>query len=89
MTEEIQKELNGLLDEDGRVKVWPKKQSRKSAVLVYLATKFEDNRIYTEKEVNAILNDWHLFNDYFILRRSLIEARLLTRDHYGKEYRKA
>jgi len=82
------KELSGLLDEDGKVKAWPKKQARKSAVLAYLATKFEDNRSYTEKEVNTILDNWHLFNDYFILRRGLIEAHLLSRDIYGREYRK-
>ena len=85
MTNEL---LKNCLDEEGRVTVWPKKHARKEAVLHYLAEKLEEDRVYTEKEVNTLLDQWHTFNDYFLLRRSLIEARLLTRDAYGKEYRK-
>ena len=85
MTNEL---LKNCLNDEGRVTVWPKKHARKDAVLHYLAEKFEENRVYTEKEVNALLNQWHTFNDYFLLRRSLIEAHLLTRDAYGREYRK-
>ena len=84
----IAEDLKNCLDEQGRVKVWPKKHARKDAVIHYLAEKFEYNRVYTEKEVNAILDQWHTFTDYFLLRRSLIEYNLLSRDAYGREYRK-
>ena len=85
MTDEL---LKNCLDEQGRVKVWPKKHARKDAVIQYLAEKFEYDRVYTEKEVNALLDEWHTFGDYFLLRRSLIEYGLLTRDAYGREYRR-
>ena len=84
MTDEL---LKNCLDEQGRVKVWPKKHARKDAVIQYLAEKFEYDRVYTEKEVNALLDEWHTFGDYFLLRRSLIEYGLLTRDAIGREYR--
>lgn len=55
-------------------------------VLKYLAGKFEEGRIYTEKEINAIINEWHTFGDYFILRRLLVDHGLLGRTANGAEY---
>lgn len=84
MTDEL---LKNCLDEQGRIKVWPKKHAKKIAVLQYLAEKFDPSRVYTEKEVNALIDQWHTFGDYFLLRRGLVEAHLLTRDAFGREYR--
>ena len=78
--------LKSLLDGEGRIKVWPSKHARKDAAVRYLATKFEPGRIYTEKEVNEIIDRWHTFGDYFLLRRALIEMRLMVRDRRGSQY---
>ena len=78
--------LKSLLDGEGRIKVWPSKHARKDAAVRYLATKFEPVRIYTEKEVNEIIDRWHTFGDYFLLRRALIEMRLMERDRRGSQY---
>lgn len=59
---------------------------KKIAVIEYIATKFEVGREYTEKEVNEIINKWHTFGDYFILRRSMIEYQLLSRTPNGSKY---
>lgn len=74
---------------DGKIVAFPKKKSRRKPVLEYLASKFEFNRIYTEKEVNEMIDEYHLFNDYFLLRRELIEYRLLFRTNNGAKYWKA
>lgn len=74
------------LDEEGRLRQWPSKHTLKQAALAYLAGKFEYGRDYTEREVNEILMQWHTFGDYFILRRGLIEARLLSRVPNGSRY---
>ena len=55
--------------------------------LFYLASKFELGKNYTEKEVNQILNNWHTFEDWAMLRRDLYEKRFLWRETKGKEYR--
>lgn len=81
--------ISPFLDEQGRVTVLPQKQIKRAAVLEYLAQKFEPDRDYTEKEVNEICLAWHTFNDYFLVRRSLIEARLLSREPDGSRYWKA
>ena len=78
--------LSRFLDEEGRVKQLPKKHAPRIAVLDYLAGKFEFDRDYTEHEVNALLSAWHTFNDFFILRRELIEGGQLCRLRDGSRY---
>lgn len=74
------------LDEDHRIKSWPSKKERKSAVLYYISMKFESGINYSEKEVNEIINKWHTFGDFFLLRRGLIEEALLLRTNDGSKY---
>lgn len=86
MTEDI---LNRFLDKEGRLAVWPSKSMHKQVALEYLATKFDPSRVYTEKEVNEVLNKWHTFTDWPLLRRSLVDAGYLARDRNGYEYKVA
>ena len=79
-------ELKNFLDKDGRLKSYPVKQRPKTMALFYLASKFEKDRKYTEKEVNQILKDWHTFEDWAMLRRDLFDKWFLGRDSKGKEY---
>jgi hypothetical protein len=64
--------ISVFLDKDGKIERIPVPNRTKIPLLAYLAGKFEENRDYTEKEVNKIISDWHTFNDYFILRRLLV-----------------
>ncbi len=74
------------LDSDGKIMQMPIKKDKRKDVLLYLGTKFEIGRNYTEKEVNAIIDDWHTFGDYFLLRRELIIADVLRRTRDGAKY---
>lgn len=78
--------INNFLDSDGKIKIWPSKHEMKLKILIYLSDKFQYGRTYTEKEVNALINHWHSFGDYFLLRRGLIENNLLCRKADGSEY---
>jgi tRNA(adenine34) deaminase len=65
------------------------------AVLASAALSFDENVAYTEAEVNLRLRDWlanagaMVDTDHVELRRWLIDARLLSRDAFGREYRRA
>jgi hypothetical protein len=72
--------INRFLGDGGMVWIWPKKQADKLLVCQYLATKFKVNTEYTEAEVNEILNKWHMFGDWALLRRELYERKLLSRN---------
>jgi len=79
-------DIRNFLDKSGRIKIWPAKQEKKKAVLQYLCDKFEPGRIYSEPEVNAIIIEWHTFNDLFILRRGMADMGLLARTKNGSQY---
>jgi hypothetical protein len=81
-------ELGNYLDINGRVKAWPSKRHRakQRLVLEYLALKFDPTVTYTEKEVNALLRQYHCFNDPALLRRELLEAGWLDRERNGSAY---
>lgn len=66
---------------DGRFTSIPAKRSKRDAILRWLALKLEPNRTYPEKELNAILREYH--DDVAFLRRGMIEARLLVRTPGG------
>ncbi len=78
--------IKNFLDKDGIVISWPSKRNKKDAVLGYLSTKFEKDRIYSEKEINNILNEWHSFNDAPLLRRELFDMRYLDRERDCSKY---
>lgn len=65
---------------DGKLKTIPVQRKKRDVILRYLAEQFEPDRSYAEKEVNAILVDFH--DDVATLRRELVSGNppLLTRD---------
>lgn len=79
-------EIRQFLDGAGKIKQLPQKQRVRLAVLGYLAEKFETDSVYTEKAVNALCQQWHTFNDYFILRRELVDSGLICRKPNGSAY---
>lgn len=63
--------------ENGRLKTIPASRKKLLIVLHWLAEQFEIGRKYPEKEVNAIINQYH--EDHATLRRELISINLLKR----------
>ncbi|MEA4919781.1 MAG: DUF2087 domain-containing protein [Clostridiaceae bacterium] len=78
--------LNRFLDADGKITAWASKQEARLEILKYISAKFQSGRFYSEKEVNAIIEQWHTFDDYFLIRRGLIDSRLLSRTNSGSRY---
>lgn len=78
--------LKNFLDDEGRLIKFPAKRKMKLYALFFLAQAFEADREYTEKEVNALLNERHTFADPATLRRELFDYRFLDRSRDGKSY---
>jgi hypothetical protein len=78
--------LKNHMDSEGRLIEWPSKKSLQAVVLPYLAGKFEAGRLYTEREVNDVLKQWHTFGDHALLRRELFEAGYINREKDGSAY---
>ncbi|HWH83833.1 MAG TPA: DUF2087 domain-containing protein [Burkholderiaceae bacterium] len=75
-------------DTEGRLVRWPTKFTIQRMAMWVLWTRFEGKRVYTEREVNAILEAVNGFGDHVTLRRELVNHQLLTRKSDCSEYRK-
>jgi hypothetical protein len=73
-------------DSRGRLVRWPHKFSVQRLAMWVLWTLFDGRRRYTEREVNAILMAANAFGDHVMLRRELINHRLLARKSDCSEY---
>ncbi|MEN6324857.1 MAG: DUF2087 domain-containing protein [Syntrophomonas sp.] len=72
---------NGL---DGPLKSLPGRQKQIVVILRELARRFDPEKVYSENEVNQILQDF--YDDYASLRRYLIDYRFLDRNATGSKY---
>lgn len=75
----LNNDLHNYLDDDGRVKLIPRKYSARQTVLNFIIGKFSKEAEYSESQVNEIINQWHSFDDHARVRRELIDANLLNR----------
>lgn len=75
---------NFMTFEPMHLNVLPKKQNKKIAVLNMIATLFDENKKYSEVEVNEILKP--VYDDFVLLRRYLIDYKFLTREKDGSCY---
>ena len=66
----------------------PTKYSVLRLALWVLWTRFDSHRVYSEKEVNAVLKAANDFGDHVTLRRELVDHHLLARKSDCSEYRK-
>jgi len=81
--EEIKKVLNIYFKEEQLIQI-PKKEKKRVVILLYISRKFQKNKYYTEKEVNEILKG--VYEDFVIIRRYLIDYKLLNRNKEGTKY---
>lgn len=78
------KVLSTFLDEDGRVGQFPVKRKKLDVILRYALRSFEDEGPWTEREVNARLEE--LSDDTATIRRGLIDHGYMTRTPGGRSY---
>ena len=81
-------EIKHFIDCDGRLTSFPAKHKKKLIALWYLADKIEENRQYSEHEINELLNSQTLFCDPATLRRELYNKRLINRTPDCRSYQK-
>lgn len=65
--------------EYGKLKTIPAQRKKKRIILEEIAKVFESGRIYSEREVNLLIADFH--DDFCTIRRDMISEQLLTREN--------
>lgn len=73
-------------DESKMIIVYPSKRKNQWAILYIISKDFNFDQAYTEKEINAILKNYHV--DYVRIRRDLIDNQFLSRTKDGSIYTK-
>jgi hypothetical protein len=84
ITEEEQQDVLKKFMKDGQLRNLPSKEKGKVIVFLYLIEQFEEGREYKEKEINDVLKP--IYADFAILRRYLIDYKLLERSNDGLTY---
>ncbi|WP_018922682.1 DUF2087 domain-containing protein [Salsuginibacillus kocurii] len=69
---------------NGPLTSFPSKEKRKIIVLQQLMRHFQPNQVYSEKEVNTVLES--KYSDFATLRRYLIEYGFMDRNKDGTKY---
>ena len=75
-----QKVINAFF-EYGKLKAIPAQRKKERIVLEVIAGAFEYDRIYSEREVNILIADFH--DDFCTIRRDMVAENLLDRDSRG------
>ena len=70
--------------EYGKLKAIPTQRKKERIILEEIARAFDYDRIYTEREVNIIIADFH--DDFCTIRRDMIAEGLLGREAGGGGY---
>lgn len=82
------RQLLRLFDPQGKLVHWPSMRSRQELCLWVIWSRLPARQVFSEKEINLLLNENHLFGDHALLRRWLCDYGMLTRTRDGREYRR-
>ncbi|WBW97887.1 DUF2087 domain-containing protein [Oceanirhabdus sp. W0125-5] len=76
--EDYKKKVLDSFFEYGKLKSIPVQRKKRRIILEHMLKEFEENKEYTEIEVNIIIADFH--DDFCTLRKELVSEKLMCRD---------
>ena len=75
-------------DDRGIMIRWPSRTNHQTLCLWVIWSRIPAGRRFNESEINRLITEGHSFGDHAILRRSLVNAHMLTRTPDGSLYRR-
>ncbi len=75
-------------DDHGVMIRWPGKTSHQDLCLWVIWSRIPPGQRYNESEINGFIKAGHAFGDHAILRRTLVDMKMLARTPDGKLYRR-
>ena len=73
-------------DGQGRLATWPARTALQHLAVRALWARLPPRITLTERQVSAVLSQWHQFGDPPILRRTMVELGLVTRSADCRDY---
>nr|WP_249435812.1 DUF2087 domain-containing protein [Paenibacillus sp. Marseille-Q4541] len=96
VSQEVNKETNSLTEQeqvlskyfpfgtDGPLETFGAQEKHRLIIMDEIARRFDVEKVYTEAEVNGILEQ--VYEDYVLLRRSMVDYGILSREEDGSSY---
>lgn len=78
--------IKNYLNAEGKLISFPSKRKLKVAAMFYIAASVDEGVMYSEKEINDMINNMCLFHDAALLRREMYNYRFIDRTLDGKIY---
>jgi len=75
-------------DADGVLARWPARHGQQTLCLWVFWSRIPRGAVFTELQISAYLKDWHAFGDHALIRRAMIDGRMLERNVDGSAYRR-
>ena len=82
----LENHLKNYLNPEGKLISFPAKRKLKIASMFYIASNIDHEVMYSEKEINEIINKICCFNDSALIRREMYNYRFINRTSDGKNY---
>ncbi|MCK4259168.1 MAG: metalloregulator ArsR/SmtB family transcription factor [Halanaerobiales bacterium] len=77
--EQYRKKVLDAFLEYGKLKAIPVQRKKRRIILEEIAKKFEKGRVYSEKEVNLIITEFH--DDFCTIRREMVGEKIFQREN--------
>lgn len=74
------------VDELGRLRRWPSREPSRVAAMSWLSERLRSDVEYHEREISALLSEWHTFDDPALLRREMYDRGWVDRSRDGRRY---
>jgi hypothetical protein len=75
-------------DRAGILASWPSRFAHQTLCLWVLWSRIPRGAVFNEREISDAIRDWHDFGDHALIRRAMIDAKMLERTVDGREYRR-
>ena len=75
-------------DAEGVLTSWPSRLNLQTLCQWGFWSRLPRGAVFTEREISEHIKNWHAFGDHALIRRAMVDARMLERTVDGREYRR-
>jgi hypothetical protein len=75
-------------DDAGVLQSWPSRFAQQTLSQWVFWSRIPRGETYDERGISALIKGWHAFGDHAIIRRAMVDAKMIERNQNGREYRR-
>jgi hypothetical protein len=75
-------------DDAGVLTSWPSRFAHQTLSQWVFWSRIPRGETFDERGISTLIKGWHAFGDHAIIRRAMVDAKMLERNQNGREYRR-